>query len=331
MNPVPPGENEPDDVDDLYRRASAGDDSRPSEWVRSSVLTHAAHLAAERSRQKEPAGIASRRKVTPTWRRPAIFGTLAAAALAGLLIAPHFLPPPAPRVTAALQAPATPAPQAVPPQEPQGSQDALSEAVPSAPSRATRSRTEAEERSSGMLADQRPPPAAPAEEQKLAKAAGSSARNAASSAETASSAAAGNAAGSAADSAATSADSAPSVAAKNAPALVAGSVNAKRAAAAPMAAAADPAAELRQAAETGDAPKLQQLLDKQPDVDARDASGRTALLLAALHGQAHAVDVLLAHGADPNAADANGNTPLKAAIEGHQPAIAAALQRAGAR
>jgi ankyrin repeat protein len=49
------------------------------------------------------------------------------------------------------------------------------------------------------------------------------------------------------------------------------------------------------------------------------------------HGQARAVDVLLAHGADPNAADANGDTPLKAAIEGHQPAIAAALQRAGAR
>ena len=118
MNQVPPGQDEPDDVDDLYRRASAGDDSRPSEWVRSSVLTHAAHLAAERSRQKEPARIASRRTVDPTWRRPAIFGTLAAAALAGLLIAPHFLPPPAPSVTTTSQAPATPAPQAAAPQEP---------------------------------------------------------------------------------------------------------------------------------------------------------------------------------------------------------------------
>jgi Ankyrin repeats (3 copies) len=313
MNQVPPGENEPDDVDDLYRRASAGDDSRPSEWVRSSVFAHAAHLAADRSRQKEPAGIASRRRENPTWRRPAIFGTLAAAALAGLLIAPHFLPPPAPRVTAASQAPATPAPQApalqeVPPQvareqtrdQTAPSQDALSEAVPSAPSRAARSRTpaEAEKHSSGMLADQRPPPAAPAEEQKLAKAAGASARN-------------------------------------DAPAQVAGRVNAQHAAAAPMAAGtaapADATAELRRAAETGDAPKLQHLLDRQPDIDARDESGRTALLLAAQHGQAHAVDVLLARGADPNAADANGNTPLKAAIEGHQPAIAAALQRAGAR
>jgi ankyrin repeat protein len=120
----------------------------------------------------------------------------------------------------------------------------------------------------------------------------------------------------------------PALAAKNAAARVAGTVNAQRAAAAPMAATADPAAELRRAAETGDAPTLQRLLDGQPDVDARDASGRTALLLAAQHGQARAVDVLLAHGADPNAADANGNTPLKAAIEGHQPAIAAALQRA---
>jgi hypothetical protein len=224
MNEVPPGQHEPDDVDDLYRRASAGDDSRPSEWVRSSVLTHAAHLAAERSRQKQPAGIASRRTVNPTWRRPAIFGTLAAAALAGLLIAPHFLPPPAPKLTATSQAPATPAPQA-------------------APSRAARSRTPAEKPSSGMLADQRPPPAAPAEDQELSKAAGASARNAASSAE-----------------ATSSADSAPALAAKNAPSQVAGMVGAQRAAAAPMA-SADPAAELRQAAETGDAPKLQRMLD----------------------------------------------------------------------
>jgi hypothetical protein len=323
MNEVPPGRDEPDDVDELYRRASARDDSRPSEWVRRTVLTHAAHRAAERAGKSDPARIASRRAANQTWRRPAIFGTLAAAALAGLLIAPHFLPPPAPTVAVTSQAPATPAPQAAVPQEvpPQvareqtrehTAQDATSEA---APSRAARSRTPAEERSSGMLADQRPPPAAPAEEQKLAKAAGASARNAA-----------GNAAA--------SADSAPALAAKNAPAQVSGMVNAQRAAAAPMAetaASTDPAAELRQAAETGDAPKLQQLIDRQPDVDGRDENGRTALLLAAQHGQAHAVDVLLAHGADPNAADANGTTPLKAAIEAHQPAIAAALQRAGAR
>jgi hypothetical protein len=317
MNEVPPGRDEPDDVEDLYRRASARDDSRPSEWVRHTVLTHAAHRAAGRAAQDDPARIAPRRAVNQPWRRPAIFGTLAAAALAGLLIAPHFLPAPAPNVAALSQAPASPAPQVAAPQAaPQvASQDALQEARQTAspqarPSQAPPSRARAEERSIGTLADQSPPPAALSEAPSLAKA-GASAGNAAA-----------------------SADSATSLAAKNAPAKVPSMVGAQRAAAAPMAEAAapaSPAARLWQAAETGDAPKLQMLLDKQADVDARDESGRTALLLAALHGQAHAVDVLLAHGADPNAADANGDTPLKVAIEAHQQAIAAALQRAGAR
>jgi ankyrin repeat protein len=54
-------------------------------------------------------------------------------------------------------------------------------------------------------------------------------------------------------------------------------------------------------------------------------------MLAASRGQAESVDVLLAHGADPNAVDANGTTPLKAALAADQPAIVAALRRAGAR
>jgi ankyrin repeat protein len=95
----------------------------------------------------------------------------------------------------------------------------------------------------------------------------------------------------------------------------------------------DPAAELWRAAEIGDVAKLQTLLDRRAEsvVDARDEHGRTALMLATLHGRAQAVDVLLAHGADPNAADARGTTPLQAALAGHQTAIAAALQLAGAR
>jgi hypothetical protein len=91
------------------------------------------------------------------------------------------------------------------------------------------------------------------------------------------------------------------------------------------------AAELRRAAEIGDVPQLQSLLGKQPAINARDEKGRTALMLATLHGQTAAVDALLARGADPNAADARGMTPLQAALAANQPAIAAALQRAGAR
>ena len=62
-----------------------------------------------------------------------------------------------------------------------------------------------------------------------------------------------------------------------------------------------------------------------------NARGRTALMLAVARGHAESVDVLLAHGADPNAVDADGVTPLKAALAADQPAIVAALRRAGAR
>src|ERR1700676_1180289 len=111
MNEVPPGRDESDDADDLYRRASALDESRPSELVRRRVLDHAAQLAAERAAQNAPPGIASARAANRTWRRrrPAIFGTLAAAALAGLLITPRFFTPSVPpgvSPTVALQPPA---------------------------------------------------------------------------------------------------------------------------------------------------------------------------------------------------------------------------------
>src|ERR1700688_273664 len=99
MSKVPPSENQPDDVDDQYRRASALDPSRPSEAVRRAGLAHAAPLGAQRATRDEGSMIKStRRAVNPAWWRPAILGTLAAAALAGLVVAPRFLalrPPPA--------------------------------------------------------------------------------------------------------------------------------------------------------------------------------------------------------------------------------------------
>ena len=83
MSEVPPSQDEPEDVDDHYRRTSALDPSRPSESVRRAVLTYAAQLAADRAAQNDPARIDSMRSAAKqTWRRPAIFGTLAAAALA---------------------------------------------------------------------------------------------------------------------------------------------------------------------------------------------------------------------------------------------------------
>ena len=88
---------------------------------------------------------------------------------------------------------------------------------------------------------------------------------------------------------------------------------------------------LRQAAEIGDVPGLKALLERHADIEARDAGGRTPLMLATLRGQLPAVEALLSAGADANAADAGGITPLQAALNVNQPAIATALRAAGAR
>lgn len=95
--------------------------------------------------------------------------------------------------------------------------------------------------------------------------------------------------------------------------------------------AVDASAALRRAAQTGDIPALNQAFGQPVDVDARDADGRTALMLAILNRQGGAVDALLAHGADPNAADAAGTTPLAAALAHADPSIVSSLRRAGAQ
>ena len=284
MNEVPPGQDEGDDADDLYRRASALDDSRPSERVRRRVLDHAAQLAAERVAQISAAKLAATRAANRRWRRPAIFGTLAAAALAGLLVTPRFFTPGAPPQAAESRLQEAQAPAAYAP----------------APQR-TPART-AEFAAKNNLA-------AP-------KIMDSARSKAAASAEIEADARRGQ-------------DVTSGATASGATAALAPPHSIAPAAAAPR--ASDPAAELRQAAETGDIPRLQMLLGRQPTIDARDANGRTALMLAVLRGESRAVDTLLASGADPNAADGSGTTPLQAAIAGNQAAIVAALQRAGAR
>jgi hypothetical protein len=287
MNEVPPGQDEADDADDLYRRASARDESRPSEGVRRRVLDHAAQLAAERAAQISAAKLAATRAANRRWRRPAIFGTLAAAALAGLLVTPRFLTPGAPPPTASQLPSASLPPQAA---SPPAAESYLQEA-------------------------QTPAASAPAPQRTPAPTAESAAKNSLS---------APKMMGSARSKAAASADV--EADARRGQDLAAGGATA---ALAPR--ASDPAAELRHAAETGDIPRLQILLGRQLAIDARDENGRTALMLAVLRGESRAVDLLLASGADPSAADGRGTTPLQAAIAGNQPAIAAALQRAGAR
>ncbi len=352
MNGTPPDPDFADDIDDRYRRATALDPSRPSEAVRSAVLEHAANLLEQRAGNADENVGANVGAMRPAqirrWRRPAIFGTLAAAALAGLLITPRFLPPredsqkkaaesPAPR-TAAPRTPVSELPRDE--QEPPTfvADEMASPASPPAPAAAPTSSP-----SASPSASPSPAPAASASpalrglEASLAKQdafVGDVTPRAAAAAQSA--ATTGRAGGGVAT-------NAPSARAQNL-----ASTRSMFAASAPTEAQtrsitvtaarrADTAAALRQAAEAGDMDALQTLLsghtDSEPpsQIDARDSSGRTALMLATLHGRQPAVEALLVAGADPNAADAHGTTPLQAAIAGGQPDIIAALQHAGAR
>jgi hypothetical protein len=71
-------------------------------------------------------------------------------------------------------------------------------------------------------------------------------------------------------------------------------------------------------------------LDNNVEVNARDSEGRTALMLATVHGQANAVKALLARGANANIPDAHNQTPLHAAKAGGQLLIVVILKRSGA-
>jgi hypothetical protein len=349
MNEIPPNQDQADEVDNRYRRESALDPSRPSESVRRAVLKHATQLAAERSAKNGPAQIgAARPAANPRWWRPTAFGTLAAAALAGLLIIPRFLAPDAPLVGALPTAPVRPnaastaASQAEIREQPQ---DAMADVRPSSPPPPEESALQPDHsalkprvssRNEGTVADSAAEidaKNAPAKVQSMTNArstaagggSATDARRAQTRGATGISASPPQPAASPPQSTAPTAQSAVSPRQSVAPAT------SSAAPTAPPARLADSAAEVRRAAEIGAVPELQTLLGQQGDIDARDESGRTALMLATLSGQARAVDMLLAHGADPNAADAQGVTPLQAAIAGDRPAIAAALRRAGAR
>ena len=97
MSDTPPTDDKRDDLEALYRNSSAHSPTRPSAKVRRAILEHAAKLVTDRP---QTTGSARTR-----WRRTALLGSLAAAALAGLLIGPQFLTPSAP--PSALRGPQT--------------------------------------------------------------------------------------------------------------------------------------------------------------------------------------------------------------------------------
>lgn len=92
------------------------------------------------------------------------------------------------------------------------------------------------------------------------------------------------------------------------------------------AAGALPATELHAAAASGDTERVRALLASGATIDARDAQGRTALLVATHHNQVQAAKVLIEAGADVNAKDAIQDSPyLYAGARGHNEILRLAL------
>jgi hypothetical protein len=324
MSTAPPPWDPAEDPDEQYRRASALDPSRPSEATRHAVLSHAARLAAGRARADARRRWLSFAGIASGWR-PALAGTLAAAVLAGVLIAPQLLTP-----------------RPAPPFEAQSAPVAARSALPSAPVATAPAPTAA----AGPVEAVRPvaavhptkgaPPSAPANALQEVQVT-ASARRARSEptpiAQAAPAAAADTAVNRPVD---------VDTAARYAPrGTVEESVSAVRMApsSAMASARAAPAPApvpfearaLQRAAATGDMATLTAQLAAAGDLDMPDAHGRTALLLAALYGQKGAVAALLARGANPNAADEHGTTPLAAALAAGEPEIATLLRHYGAR
>ena len=341
MSEVPPSRDPLDDVDESYRRASALDPSRPSEPVRRAVLAYATQLAAERVVKAELAHInvdSVPRAANQPWWRPAVFGTLAAAAIAGFLVLPRLL---------------TPGTKAVPPSKPAAM--APAPAAPPAPTAAAAEPLSASPAPAFAPTPSPPSPPAPVaadvQTPRMAAASGAAVATERKLKQ--------NSPAERRDTTAAQKASAPNAPAAKPDTRLA-STNARASStlevvvqgsrrqsndntSTPMSAAAPdttieggvdiplaPPEVFRHAAETGDLRKLQVSLDEQVDINSRDDSGRTALLLATLHGQTKAVKMLLGRGADPNAADAQGITPLQAALAGGHAAIVAALKHAGA-
>jgi hypothetical protein len=105
MSEVPTSQESLDVVDDSYKRASALDSSKPSEFARRKVLAHAAQVAAERAVKHGASAQAPRfnapAAATKTPSRALIIGgAVVALAVAGFLIVPPLLAPPPKPLTA---------------------------------------------------------------------------------------------------------------------------------------------------------------------------------------------------------------------------------------
>lgn len=318
------------DLDLLYESTNARDPARPSAAVRQAILAHARQLAARRDHQ-QPAMVEERRVIEP--RRPIgaglsklvrstvrlhrtgwqIAAPVAAAVLAAIVLQPQLrsvLREPAkretvpaapagssqmvrPRSASALQtAPPPPRSGALSTPEPFPAEAALPHSE--------HPRTDFDAASGAPRAP--PPPAASAIAQSPRLAAAESPTSAAR--------------------------------AQAGPAAAPRTERRESNAASPMDsdAGGSQSESFQQAAARGDLVRVRTLLQLNGAlINTRDASGRTALLLAVLQDRDAVVRALLEHGADPNIADAGGHTPLAAARERHQRELVEELLQAGAR
>jgi hypothetical protein len=306
MNATPPTDDQGEDLDELYRKSLAQYPSRPSVKVRQAILEHSARLATNQS----PAGVTGQsiqsgtswsvgriaratRSSGPKWRRPVLVGSLAAAAVAGLLVGPQFLRPGTPPISASKLTQSTGRSESAVPET-----GVSSPVVINLPAAA-------------------PAPDVPAPALQAAPGAAPAAR---ANTDQAASEASNSAVSGGVSDARTEDSTEP---------VVTG-MRVRQTPSAPRAAAAA-AAMTSRAAGAADSSAPEAVPDATAPIDARDSNGRTGLMLAVLQGRLDMVVALLRGGADPNAADTTGVTPLQAARAKHQTEIADALLRAGAR
>lgn len=291
--------SEPEDgsngsAETLYRRLAKLDPSEPAQATRDAILARAQQLAAARSTGQLRRAPAFRRG------RSAVMGALAASILTALVVVPRYLLP-----NGSIQR-ATQGHSALPP--------AADQALQAAPPVTSAADTRLAQTTPGSAE-----PTAP--------------RAASRPAARATTAAAAPAAKSAAPPSPAAQDSAHFAALDNAQRATRQANTAPQPAVAGRAALSGepPPQQLRRAAQAGDVAQIAALAPRLPDLNATDSQGRTAVMLATLHGQTAAVKALLSLGADPNVADGNGVTPLQAARAAEAGDIITALERSGAR
>jgi hypothetical protein len=143
MSQAQPNPSPMPDVDNIYRRISAADPSRPSEWVRRKVTAHAAQLGAERAIKQSPGtrapkvesarpdGAAVEEKQSPS--RVPLFATVGVVAVVAIAAGWHFLGSRSAPATTALSS-SMPSPAAVPDTNtPEAAQEPAPETNTSAP------------------------------------------------------------------------------------------------------------------------------------------------------------------------------------------------------